>query len=101
MVDSTRKMLWFGSAAKTFDCVWILKVLDILKISPVLITFLKYNMQRWQTNLRLIPEKGMFKTNNLNINNEIFPGDLVSPLLFFFIALILLPLKLRNHDLWL
>ena len=30
---------------------WILKVLNILKISHDIITFLKYNMEKWDTNL--------------------------------------------------
>ena len=46
-------------------------------------------MERWHTNLRLIHEKVMHKTNNLNINNGIFQGDSLSPSLFC-IALILL-----------
>ena len=32
----------------------------------------KYNMERWHTNLKLIYEKGMQKSYNLNINNGIF-----------------------------
>ena len=84
---------------KAFDQVfqkWILKVLNILKISPVIITFLKYNIERWNTSLRLIHEKGRVKTNNPNINNGIFQGDLLS--LLFCIALIPLYIELKNKD---
>ena len=33
---------------------WILKVLNILNLSPVIITFQKYNMERLHSNLWLI-----------------------------------------------
>ena len=62
---------------KDFDSVpheWILKVLNISKISPVII-FLKHIMERWHANLRIIYEKGMLKINNPNVNNRIFQGD--------------------------
>ena len=73
---------------KAFDNVpykGILKVLNILKISSVIIQYIKYNMEWWQTNLSLIHEKDMLKTNNLNIKRGIFQGDLLSPLLSFFL----------------
>ena len=38
-------------------------------------------MKRWHTNVRLIHEKDMLETYNLNNNNEIFQKDF---LLFFF-----------------
>ena len=53
-------------------------------------------MERWYTNLRLIYEKGKLKTNNLNINNGIFQGDLFS--LLFCISLLFLSVKLINTD---
>ena len=76
-------MVWINY--KTFDSLsheWILNVINISKVSSVIITFLKYNIKRWHTNLRLIHEKGMLTTNNMNINNEIFQGHPRSPLLF-------------------
>ena len=35
-------------------------------------------MERWHTNFRLINEKDMFKTNDLNIINGIFQRDSLS-----------------------
>ena len=46
---------------------WILKVLNILKMFPFTITFLKYNLGRWIANFRSIHEKIMLKINNLHI----------------------------------
>ena len=39
----------------------------------------------------------MFKTNNLDINNEIFQEDLLLPLLFY-VALISLSIELKNTE---
>ena len=51
-------------------------------------------MERLHTNLRLIHEKGIFETNNLNINNGVFQGDSLS--ILFCIDLIFLPIDLKN-----
>ena len=61
---------------KAFDIVpheWILKIQNIFDISPVITLFQKYKTAKWHTDLRLIHEKGILKTNQ-NINNEIFQG---------------------------
>ena len=42
------------------------------------------NMDRKPTNLRLIQEKSILETNNLNINNGIFQGNLIYPLFYFY-----------------
>ena len=42
---------------------WIIKIRNTLKISTLLITFLKYNVERRHTNLGLIHEIGRLKTN--------------------------------------
>ena len=58
-------MAWINFK-KAFDCVpyeWILKVPNILKISPVIIKFLKYNTDKWHTNLSLIHKIACSKTN--------------------------------------
>ena len=64
---------------KAFNSVpneWILKVQKMLKVSPIIFAFLKYNMKIWYNNSKLIHEKGgMLKTYYLNINNGIFQGD--------------------------
>ena len=48
---------------KAFDSVphsWILKVLDLLKILPFLINFLRVNMSMWELTLNVILENGFF-----------------------------------------
>ena len=49
---------------KAFDSVrhsWILKVLDLFKISRVLINFLRINMSMWETTLSPILQNGNLK----------------------------------------
>ena len=70
---------------KAFDSVphgWILKDLEIFKLSPTIINFLQHNMRLWNTSLRLTHENGMTNTENLRIKCGIFQGDSLSPLLF-------------------
>ena len=62
---------------KEFDSVpysWILKALDIYKVSPVVINFLKNSMKLWNTNLFLNRTKGSMKSDKININCGIFQG---------------------------
>ena len=71
---------------KTFDSIphgWILRALDIFKLSPTIINFLQHNMGLWNTNLRLTHANGTTKRDSL------------SPLLFF-ISLIPLSNELNN-----
>ena len=73
----------------------ILKSLDIYKVSPVIINFLKNSMKLWSTNLFLNHTKGSMKSDKLNINCGIFQGDSLSPLLFC-LSLIPLTNELNN-----
>ena len=66
-------------------------------MSPVLITFLKQNMERWHANLRFIHKRGMLKPNNLNINKGILYRDSLSHLLFC-ISLILFSIELKSTN---
>ena len=50
---------------------------------------MKYNVERWLDNLRLIHEKGILKTNNVIIKNGIFQEDSLSSLLI--VKLFLIP----------
>ena len=54
-------------------------------------------LKRWHINPRFLLEKGMLKTNNLNISNRIFQRNSLSPFLFG-IALITLSIELKNTD---
>ena len=77
---------------KAFDSVphdWILKSLELYKLSPVLINFLKTSMSLWGTTVFLNSTKETIKSDRIDINCGIFQGDSLSPLLF---CLALIPL---------
>ena len=85
---------------KAFDSVphdWILKSLDLYKISPVISQFLKSAMEKWDTRLLLSHQNGNLESSYLKIKRGIFQGDSLSPLLF---CLCLTPLsnELNNTD---
>ena len=83
---------------KAFDSVphdWIVKALELYKISPVIINFLRANMSFWKTNLTLTHEKGTLRSNTIDINCGIFQGDSLSPLIFC-LALVPLSALLNN-----
>ena len=81
---------------KIFDNVpheWILRYLELFKVSPRVVRFLKHNMKNWKTQLIHTHERGTLMSDNINIKKGIFQGDSLSPLLFC-ISLITLSLKL-------
>ena len=83
---------------KAFDSVpheWILRSLELFKVSPRVVGFLKHNMKNWKTQLILTYESGTLITDNINISRGIFQGDSLSPLLIC-ISLILLSLELNS-----
>ena len=70
---------------KAFDSVphcWILKCIELFKISPIIKEYMKTSMKKCMTNLYLNHEKATLTSKRSNINNGIFQGDLLSPLLF-------------------
>ena len=85
---------------KAFDSVphsWILKTMQIYKISPTLINFMKHSMSTWKTTMILNYSTGKIETNPIRIRNGIFQGDSLSPLLFC-LALAPLSTLLNNTD---
>ena len=69
---------------KAFDSVpysLILKVLDLLKISPVLINFLSIN-KLWKATLYLTHQNGNLRLKPIKINSGTFQGDSLLPFLF-------------------
>ena len=59
---------------KAFDSVphsWILKVLDLLKILPFLINFLRVNMSMWELTLNVILENGFFCHSLIPLSKEL------------------------------
>ena len=79
--------------SKAFDSVphsWILKVLDLFKISPVLMNFLRINMSVLEATLNLTHQNCKLKSKPIKINSEIFQGNFLSLLLF---CLSLIPLS--------
>ena len=70
---------------KAFDSVphsWIIKTLDLYKVSPEIVNFMKVNMQNWKTTLVLRHTTGTLTSRMIEINSGIFQGDSLSPLLF-------------------
>ena len=68
-----------------------MKCLEIYKVSPILINFIRNNMSQWKTTLNLNHSEGVLTSRQININSGIFQGDSLSPLLF---CIALAPLSL-------
>ena len=73
---------------------WILRYLELFKVSPRVVGFLKHNMKNWKTQLIHTHERGTLMSDNINIKKGIFQGDSLSTLLFC-ISLIALSLELN------
>ena len=70
---------------KAFDSVfhkWILKSLELSKVSRSVTDFLKLNMKKWKTQLTLTQESGTLMSDYINIKKGIFRGDPLFPRLF-------------------
>ena len=84
-------MVWiyYRKAFNSVPRSWILKVLDLFKISPVLVNFRRINMSMWKTSLNLTHQYGNLKSKPVKITSSIYQDDSLSPLLF---CLSLIPL---------
>ena len=83
---------------KAFDSVphsWILQCLELFKVSPTLINFLKKSMKLWKTDLFLSHSNGILSSAGMRIKCGIFQGDFLSPLLFL---MALMPLSKLLND---
>ena len=63
---------------KAFDSVphsWILKVLDLFRISPILINFPRINMSMWEKTLNLTHQNGNLKSKSIKINYAFCQAD--------------------------
>ena len=83
---------------KAFNSVpheWILRSLELFKVSPRVVGFLKHSMKNWKTQLILTHESDNLMSDNINIKRGTFQGDYLSPLLFC-ISLIALSLELNS-----
>ncbi|KAJ0173873.1 hypothetical protein K1T71_011022 [Dendrolimus kikuchii] len=70
---------------KAFDSVphsWLTQVLEIYKINPAIINFLKTIMNNWKTSLRLHTDSICITTREIAVKRGIFQGDSLSPLWF-------------------
>ena len=83
---------------KAFDSVphsWIIKTLELYKVSPEIVNFMKVNMKNWKTTLLLRHATGTLTSRLIEIRSGIFQGDSLSPLLF---CLALAPLSNLLHS---
>lgn len=83
---------------KAFDSIphsWLTEVLEIYKVHPTIITFLKNVMQTWRTTLNLQTNTTLINAGEVNIKRGIFQGDSLSPLWF---CLALNPLSRELND---
>ncbi|XP_075975709.1 uncharacterized protein LOC142976307 [Anticarsia gemmatalis] len=70
---------------KAYDSVphtWLVQVLEIYKIHPTIVTFLKTIMTQWSTVLKLTTSNESIETQPIHIQRGIFQGDALSPLWF-------------------
>nr|AAA92147.1 reverse transcriptase [Bombyx mori] len=70
---------------KAFDSIphsWLIQVLEIYKINPIIISFLRNIMTHWQTTLKLKNPPNFVTTRQIAIKKGIYQGDSLSPLWF-------------------
>jgi len=70
---------------KAYDSVphsWLIKVLEIYKVHPALVMYLRHLMLAWRTVIQLNTKAVSIVTQEIKINCGIFQGDSLSPLWF-------------------
>lgn len=70
---------------KAYDSVphsWLLRVLEIYKVSLPIRQFLDCAMHKWQTVINIKTQQGCLETESINIRRGIFQGDSLSALWF-------------------
>ena len=75
----------------------IIKSLDLFKVLPIIVNFMKSNMLNWKTTLFLSHNSGNRKSNPLSIKRSIFQGHFLYSLLFC-LALIPLTTEVNRTD---
>ena len=85
----------YKKAFNSFPHEFILRSLELFKVSPRVVAFLKHNLKNWKTQLILTHESGTLISDNINIKRGILQGDSLS-LLLFCISLIPLSLELNS-----
>ena len=70
---------------KAYDSVphsWIVRCLDLYKVSPPIKEFLKKQMTQWSMNITLRHSKGEIELPDVRVRRGIYQGDSLSPLIF-------------------
>ena len=88
---------------KAFDSVphsLIIKAMQIYKVSPDLIKYVKHSMSTWKTTMILNFSSRSITTNPIRIKNGIFQGDSLSPPPYFALPLHLSVNSTKQHRIW-
>ena len=83
--SNTNLLIAWTHCIKAFDSVphsRIKKCLETFKILTVSSNFLSHSRRMWKTTLVLNTEENTLNAGDININNNIFQGNSLSPVLF-------------------
>ena len=85
-VDNQRNLsMAYIDYQKAYDSIphsFLVKVLEMYKVDPVVVRFLRHAMDKWMTTLQLNGGKDVLRSRTLCIRRGIFQGDSFSPLWF-------------------
>ena len=91
----TTSWIDYRKASDSVPHSWIIKTLELYKVSPEIVNFMKVNMKNWKTTLLLRHATGTLTSRLIEIRSGIFQGNSLSPLL---ICLALAPLSNLLHS---